>query len=1344
MPEGMTVTKAASLLGVSRPALSNLLNGKAALSPEMANKLARAFGVKANDLLNWHPEETGLSDLPAPDLKVRRHVPTVAKITATDLERWADEIEARTLLPVLLRKLALSSEALITHINFPGYDNAQRPGADGTIEASTPSPWVPSGASLWEFGCNADPEKKANKDYNKRLTLPIKRRHDTTYVVVTPRNWTGKSEWVRKKQEAGDWKDVIAFDASDLEQAIEQSAPVQTWLAEQLNKALDGAASLDEHWHLWSSVCVPTLTPALFADAVAQYVQTFITWLRKPPENPYLISADSKEEALAFLYCLFNADQQELQGFSDRPIVIGKPEILRKLATPSAGFIPVIENGDTERSLGDLSHHAHTIIIRPKTGIGREQLDVDLNILRFSQLEKALETMGISHDDANTLWRKSGGSPTILRRALSTIPEIQIPEWARDQEVARCLCPLWMAGNWNTGFQADKEILKLIAGVDDYAKIEERISTLTQLNSTPVWKVAGLRGTVSKIDALFATAHMLQEQDFDRLLDAAQLVLSERDPAIDLPEEQRWAAGVYGNVRKHSSILRESICETLCILSVHGDELLRNSLGFSLKYRVDNLVRTLLSPLTPEILESQKDDLPYYAEAAPDAFLDIVQDDLKNGDRALLSLMRPAESGVFGHCPRTGLLWALENLAWDPSRLIRVVQILGRLSEVPLDDNWANKPIESLQSIFRSWMPQTAAPLDQRKRALDALVEKFPLVGWELCIDQFNPGNRFASPSHRPYWRPDAAGAGGWAEPSEANEFSLYAFNKCVQWTRHDAKTLSDLVHNLAGVEEALHSHVWNAIESWERETSDDRQKAQLRETIRQACFTRRGKRRSKGGASQERATQIMDLLHPTDLVERHRWLFEKRWVDFSADEQADDNVDWNERDNRIAEARRAAVTEVLETQGLDGIWRLVEGGEGAYIAGVSLESIVEQPEACARLVVDFLSRRATDPRLADGLISGVLTGAHFEERLSPILEACVPTLPVEERHVVLQRLPFSPVAWDFAASLGGEFETRYWREVHPVWCPLSDDELRRGVDALLIARRARAAFALSSHQLEKLETAQIEQILRDMATIPADQAENYRFDGHDFVSAFEELEKRSDILSSQRAQLEFLYVEALNHTEYRLPNLAREIAKSPQMFVEALIYTYKRSDNNDDPERYRIKDGEAIQNIARAARTVLRQLRDIPGLELGDNDKRIEALLGWVEEVRRRAADVARAGRCDYQLGELFSRSPNGEDGLWPCEAVREAIEEIGNEPVGEGMYIGIRNSRGIHSRMPNEGGDQERQLAEKYRAWAEALADLWPSTARILFDVAESYEHDAVGVDQRAEARGRLKGWS
>jgi addiction module HigA family antidote len=44
-PLGLTITEAARVLGVTRQALNNLVNGKAGISPEMAVRLSKGFGA---------------------------------------------------------------------------------------------------------------------------------------------------------------------------------------------------------------------------------------------------------------------------------------------------------------------------------------------------------------------------------------------------------------------------------------------------------------------------------------------------------------------------------------------------------------------------------------------------------------------------------------------------------------------------------------------------------------------------------------------------------------------------------------------------------------------------------------------------------------------------------------------------------------------------------------------------------------------------------------------------------------------------------------------------------------------------------------------------------------------------------------------------------------------------------------------------------------------------------------------------------------------------------------------------------------------------------------------------
>src|ERR1700730_3895109 len=50
-PLGLTITETAGILGVTRQALNNLVNGKSGISPEMAIRLDKAFGGSAETWL---------------------------------------------------------------------------------------------------------------------------------------------------------------------------------------------------------------------------------------------------------------------------------------------------------------------------------------------------------------------------------------------------------------------------------------------------------------------------------------------------------------------------------------------------------------------------------------------------------------------------------------------------------------------------------------------------------------------------------------------------------------------------------------------------------------------------------------------------------------------------------------------------------------------------------------------------------------------------------------------------------------------------------------------------------------------------------------------------------------------------------------------------------------------------------------------------------------------------------------------------------------------------------------------------------------------------------------------
>ena len=75
---GLNVTQAAEILGVRRATLSDLLNGNAALSPEMALRIEKAFGVSMDMLLRmqaWHDASRSRMRARADDIRVQRYQP---------------------------------------------------------------------------------------------------------------------------------------------------------------------------------------------------------------------------------------------------------------------------------------------------------------------------------------------------------------------------------------------------------------------------------------------------------------------------------------------------------------------------------------------------------------------------------------------------------------------------------------------------------------------------------------------------------------------------------------------------------------------------------------------------------------------------------------------------------------------------------------------------------------------------------------------------------------------------------------------------------------------------------------------------------------------------------------------------------------------------------------------------------------------------------------------------------------------------------------------------------------------------------------------------------------------
>lgn len=1334
IPTGMTVTKAAETIGVGRVALSNFLNGKAALSPQMAAKLQQAFGADADDLIDRQAAydaarratEQGVS------VTTRTFVPPFLIATATHIQNWGGTSEARDLLAVLIRILVHSTCGGLQRVDFPGRDDSQRPGWDGRVETTDGNPWVPSGASMWELGTNKDIAKKANADYRKRTRATAEgERRDAVFVFVTPRRWPGKDGWLRDRNDEGKWRAVCALDASDLEQWLEQSIPAQVWFQDRQGRNTRGVKSLDRCWVEWCADCCPQLTEGAFAEATGSIGDKVMNHLRDETGTLLRIVADSRQEGLAFLSVVVNQEDQQRRGLRDRIAVFTEEGPLSELAVGAPGFIPVVTSAEIERELVQSGVPMTGFVVEPRTA-SRQDSGVTLEPLSGKAFTEALSSLGLDTERTQRLDRESGRSLTVLRRRLAQSEAIKSPAWSADEDLARSLVPMALAGAWVSDRDADRYLMSELARQKDYDDVEVQFTTVLNLEDAPVWSIGRFHGVVSKVDALFGVYRWMTEDNIDRFLEVAEIVLSERDPALDLPEDRQWAAPLYEKVREISSPLRKGVAESLVLLSIHGHRLFGERFSREPRHKVADLVRGLLEPLTADGLRSQSSNLPLYAEAAPEVFLEIFERDLGEREPVVKALMRPTHDTLFQRGDRVDLLWALELLAWRPEWLGRVVALLGGLAELEPNDNLSNKPSESLHAIFRAWMPQTGAPMEQRIAALSALWGRHPEIAWRLAKAQFAPGPKLGHYSEKPRWRDYALGFGKAVTNDERHAFVIHCLKSCLGWRPHTRHKLADLMGSSGKFGSDFLEQLWQAIVEWEKDAKD-KDRAWLRERIRVSTrqTIRNSSARPTEGDNSEAvslARRAFDLLEPSSPIWKHSWLFENPWVPESRD-QLEKGIDYKRREERIRVQRIEAVQEVLGKVGHEGLLQLAFSGNAAFAVGWSAAEAVNNDESVLDLLHAVLKggeflRSEAHQSLVAGLVQGAGPAIALVEKLWGHFG--------EEVGVKLLCLcAFGRPAWSAADARGDDVAKKYWGQVQPAWRHHTDDELNLAVSRLLEANRPRAAFGFIHIDWGRVESTHIRRILLDLPS-SAEQVGQVRLDAYSIQQALKVLDERDAFSRTDRARLELLYLDLFWRDEDGLPNLEKEIEEHPALFCEAIALAFR---HEDDAERR--EPTQSAKRAAEMAYSLLEKVSRIPG-HGSDGTLNADTLTEWVLTAQQLCSASGRKKIGDQRIGQLLSNAPTGDDGVWPCIPVRETLESVLNEDIQIGFEIGKRNARGAYFR--GEGGEEERELATQYERWATACDYAYPRVAATLRQIASAYMDDARWQDQDSAVQSRL----
>ena len=92
-------------------------------------------------------------------------------VKAREIDHWAETTTAKDVLPEVIHRLVLATvdRENLKDISFPAHEEAHRHGYDGRTLTDISTPHVPQGLCAWELSCDGNPERKAERDYRKRL-----------------------------------------------------------------------------------------------------------------------------------------------------------------------------------------------------------------------------------------------------------------------------------------------------------------------------------------------------------------------------------------------------------------------------------------------------------------------------------------------------------------------------------------------------------------------------------------------------------------------------------------------------------------------------------------------------------------------------------------------------------------------------------------------------------------------------------------------------------------------------------------------------------------------------------------------------------------------------------------------------------------------------------------------------------------------------------------------------------------------------------------------------------------------------------------------------------------------
>lgn len=862
----------------------------------------------------------------------------------------------------------------------------------------------------------------------------------------------------------------------------------------------------------------------------------------------------------------------------------------------------------------------------------------------------------------------------------------------------------------------------------DFNLFDSSLRELLRNKEAPVTLDDGHYWSVSnRVESFYIYKDAIFDKQLNCFKEICVDVLKQIDPRLDLDPDRRftYVEGVSNGL--YSDGLRKGIAESLAMLGVHRDKLSHCSQNARDRFAA-SVISEIFSGADWKIWASLCDLLPIISEADPGQFLNTLEEVLHKHPDIFVTIYSNESSSFGGRTYLSGLLWALEGLAWSEKYLIRVVAVLAGLANLDPGGKWANRPINTLRAILLPWYPQTSASIDKRVSSINSIKSNYPEVTWNLLIGLLPSHAQTASNNSKPRWRNYASDI----DPSKVSrndyfkqvaKYSEIAFELGV--TSFDRlKVLIQNFGNLPGKEQnKLQEH----LRSKEVLDLDEEQLFVLWSSL--SDFIRKNRKFSKAdwaldSGKLDELSDIADSLAPENPLIFYRKVF-------SGNELAlyDPDGSWEDQIKQLTSNREMAVKKIVEIGGLDAILRFIKNVESPYQVGLSLGRLLNK-EFTNNLLPSHLDKlEAIDVQF----IGGYIWGAQMTGQWGWADSIAAQDWSSQMLAKFLTFMPFEALAWDRAQKWLGDSEGLYWSAVK-VTPYVETDDCIRIVPKLLKYSRPRAAIECLYYRLHKGLPLDVDLTIQALLDAAHSITENStELEPYNIAELIKALQHHTNSNFTLLYKVEWAYLKILSGYigDATPKSLHKNLAYDPHFYCEMIRLVYRPKDASQDSLEI-----EASSDVVTNAWRLLNDWKIPPGLN-EDGKFSFENFTKWFEVV---AIETKKSGHIDIALskiGSVLFYSPPDPSGLWILEPIARFLDARDFGGMRNGFGAEVFNSRGAH--WVDASGREEQDLASRWRLKAEKVESLgYLNFAATLFELADSYDRDAERVIKRQNPDG------